>query len=142
MGFPGSSVIKNLPANSGDVGSVPGSERSPGEGNGNPLQYSCLENPMDRGGLPSVGLQRIKHDLVIKEQQQQQFNKWNLLLSSCSSYLFREVPCAEGVCTCVTPFCHGCSQHCSPLHPFVSYLSLSSFSFFLYSHHCRSMPPN
>ena len=50
MGFPGGSVIKNLPANSGDVGSVPGSERSPGEGNGHPLQYSCLENPMDRGG--------------------------------------------------------------------------------------------
>ena len=50
--FPGGSVVKNLPANAGDakdVGSVPGSERSPGEENGNPLQYSCLENPMDRG---------------------------------------------------------------------------------------------
>ena len=46
-------MVKNLPANAGDVknvGSVPGSERSPGEGNGNLLQYSCLENPMDRGG--------------------------------------------------------------------------------------------
>ena len=45
-------VVKNLPANSGDVrdtGSFPGSGRSPGEGHGNPLQYSCLENPMDRG---------------------------------------------------------------------------------------------
>ena len=39
----------NLPANAGDVGSIPGSGRSPGEGNGNPLQYSCLENPMDGG---------------------------------------------------------------------------------------------
>ena len=39
---------KNLPANAGDVGSVPGLGRSPGEGNGNPLQYSCLEKPMDR----------------------------------------------------------------------------------------------
>ena len=48
MGFPGGSVVKNLPANAGDVGSIPGSERSPGEGNGSPLQYSCLENPMDR----------------------------------------------------------------------------------------------
>ena len=48
-GFPGGSVVKNLPANAGDVGSIPGSGRSPGEGNGNPLQYSCLENPMDRG---------------------------------------------------------------------------------------------
>ena len=45
-------VVKNPPANAGDIrdmGSVPGSERSPGEGKGNPLQYSCLENPMDRG---------------------------------------------------------------------------------------------
>ena len=49
MDFPGGSVVKNPPANVGDVGSVPGSGRSPGEGNGNPLQYSCLENPMDRG---------------------------------------------------------------------------------------------
>ena len=47
-GFPGGSVIKNLPANAGDVGLIPASGRSPGEGNGNPLQYSCLENPMDR----------------------------------------------------------------------------------------------
>ena len=52
MGFPGDSVVKNLPANAGDIrdaGSIPGSGRSPGEGNGNPLQYSCLENPRDRG---------------------------------------------------------------------------------------------
>ena len=51
-GFPDGTMIKNLPANSGDArdeGSVSGSGRSPGEGNGNPLQYSCLENPMDRG---------------------------------------------------------------------------------------------
>ena len=41
-------MVKNLPANAGDVGSIPGSGRSPGGGNGNPLQYSCLENPMDR----------------------------------------------------------------------------------------------
>ena len=46
-------VVKNLPANARDIrdaGLIPGSGRSPGEGNGNPLQYSCLENPMDRGG--------------------------------------------------------------------------------------------
>ena len=48
-GFPGSSVVKNLPANAGDPGLVPGLRRSPGERNGNPLQYSCLENCMDRG---------------------------------------------------------------------------------------------
>ena len=49
MDFPGGSVVKNLPANAEDPGSIPGSGRSPGRGNDNPLQYSCLENPMDRG---------------------------------------------------------------------------------------------
>ena len=50
MGFPRGSVgKKNPPAKVGDPGLIPGSGRSPGEGNGNPLQYSCLENPMDRG---------------------------------------------------------------------------------------------
>ena len=49
QGFPGGSVLKSPPANSGDVGSVLGSGRTPGGGHGNPLQYSCLENPLDRG---------------------------------------------------------------------------------------------
>ena len=52
MGFPGGTVVKNPPTNAGatgDTGSIPGSGRSPGGGNGNPLQYSCLENPVDRG---------------------------------------------------------------------------------------------
>ena len=49
MGFPGSSAVKNLPANAGDTGSIPGLGRSSGEWNGNPLQSSCLGNPMDRG---------------------------------------------------------------------------------------------
>ena len=48
-----------------DLGLIPGSERSPGEGNSNPVQYSCLENPMDRGaepgGLESMGSQRVRH---------------------------------------------------------------------------------
>ena len=48
-GFPGGSAVKNPPASTGDVGSVPGLGRSPGGGNGNPLQYSYLENSMDRG---------------------------------------------------------------------------------------------
>ena len=51
-GFTGGSLVKNLPVNAGDsgnVGSTSGLRRSPGEGNGNPLQYSCLENPTDRG---------------------------------------------------------------------------------------------
>ena len=49
VGFPGGSAVKNPPANAEDAGSIPGSRRSPGEGNGSPLQYSCLGNPMDRG---------------------------------------------------------------------------------------------
>ena len=47
--FPGGSVVKNPPASAGDVGLLPGLGRPPGEGNGNPLQYSCLEKSMDRG---------------------------------------------------------------------------------------------
>ena len=52
LGFPGGSVVKNLPTNAKDTGnasSIPGPGRSPGGGNGNPLQHSCWENPMDRG---------------------------------------------------------------------------------------------
>ena len=49
LGFPCGSVVKNLSANVGDMGLIPGSGRAPGGGNGNPLQYSCLGNPMDRG---------------------------------------------------------------------------------------------
>ena len=48
-GFPGGSVVKNLPANARALRSILGSRRAPGRGNGNPLQHSCLENPMDRG---------------------------------------------------------------------------------------------
>ena len=49
MGFPGGSEVKASACNAGDLSLIPGSGRSPGEGNGNPLQYSCLESPMDRG---------------------------------------------------------------------------------------------
>ena len=49
FGFPRGSVVKNPPANSGDEGLIPGPGRAPGKGNGNPLQYSFLENPMARG---------------------------------------------------------------------------------------------
>ena len=64
LGFPGGSDGKESALNEGDLGSTPGSGRSPGEGNGNPLQYSCLENPMDRGTwrAQSLGSQRIRRD--------------------------------------------------------------------------------
>ena len=54
----------------GDAGLIPRSGRSPGEGNGDPLQYSCLENPMDRGAWQATG-HRVEHNLVAKQQQQQ-----------------------------------------------------------------------
>jgi len=53
LGFPGGSVVKNQPANAGDTGSIPGWGRSPGRGNGNPLQYSCLENIHGQRSLAS-----------------------------------------------------------------------------------------
>ena len=64
-------MVKNLPANAGDIrdaGSIPGSGRSPGEGNGNSLQYPCLENPMDRGAWWATvqGIARVRHDLAIQ----------------------------------------------------------------------------
>ena len=60
-------VVKNPPTNAGyirDASLIPGLGRSPGEGNGNPLQYSCLQNPMDRAAwwLQSKGLQRVQHN--------------------------------------------------------------------------------
>ena len=62
-GFPGGSVVKNPPANVGNMGLIPGSERSPGEGNGNPLHYSCLQNPTDRGAGQTTthGVARAGH---------------------------------------------------------------------------------
>ena len=67
MGFPGGSVVKNLPANAGNTGSVPGLGRSTREGNGNPLQYSCLGNPIDRGASLTVILRVTKESDVIHQ---------------------------------------------------------------------------
>ena len=69
---PGDLVVKNLPANVGDSGSIPGSGRSPGEGNGKPLQYSCLENSMDRGPWWATvhGVTRVRQDLATKPPPQ------------------------------------------------------------------------
>ena len=68
LGFSGGSAVKHLPANAGDVGSIPGSGRSPGEGHGNPLQYSRLGNTKDRGaGWATVhGVARVRDNLVTK----------------------------------------------------------------------------
>ena len=72
MDFPCSSVGKESACNAGDPGLTPGSGRSLGEGKGNPLQYSCLENPMDRGAWQATvhGVARVGHDLVTKPPNQ------------------------------------------------------------------------
>ena len=61
-GFPHSSVGKESACNAGDQGSIPESGRSPGEGNGNPLQYSCLENSMDRGASRLASMESQESD--------------------------------------------------------------------------------
>ena len=72
-GFPGGSNGKAFACNAGNLSLIPGSGRSPGEGNGNPLQYSCLGNPVDRGAWQAIvlgNLKRVRHDLPTKQQQQ------------------------------------------------------------------------
>ena len=81
-GFPRGSLIKNLTASTGDSGSIPGSGRSPGEGNDNLLQYCCLGNPMDRRvwwtAVYGVA-RRVGHDLVTQQQQQQMITDFSYL---------------------------------------------------------------
>ena len=68
-GFPGGSAGKNPSANAGDMGSILDPGRSPGGGNGNPLQYSCLENSMDREAWwATVHVVAVRHNLAIKQQ--------------------------------------------------------------------------
>ena len=84
MGFPSSSVGKESACNAGDVGLFPGLGRYPGEGNGNTLQHSCLENPMDRGAWQATvhGVSRVRHDLATKPplatctQPTEGFDRW------------------------------------------------------------------
>ena len=70
MGFPGSSEGKESACNAGDLGLIPGSGRSPGGGNGNPLQYSCLENSMDRGAWQATvhGVVKSWHNYATNTQ--------------------------------------------------------------------------
>jgi len=62
MGFPCGSAGEESAFSAGDLGSIPGLERFPGEGNGKPLQYSCLENPMDARTWQAMGSQRVRQD--------------------------------------------------------------------------------
>ena len=72
-------MVKNVPANAGDEGLIPGSRRSPGEGNGNPLQYSFLENPMDREDWWATAHGVSVSHCIETKQQQPQKDGYNLL---------------------------------------------------------------
>ena len=95
-------MVKNLPASSGEAGSIPGLERSLGQGNGNPLQYSCLENPMDRGtwqatahGGRKESIATEKHTSQIYQLRRDQGGRIeNHLGFFCSPFWFfyRQVP--------------------------------------------------
>ena len=71
LGFPGGPEVKNPPADAGNLGSVPELGISSGRGNGNPLQYSCVGNPMDRGAWHATvhGVIRVLHELATQQQQ-------------------------------------------------------------------------
>ena len=69
MGFPGGSLVKNLPAMQKTPDRSLGQKKVPGEGNGNPLQYSCLGNPLELARLQPWGDKRLRHDLATEQQQ-------------------------------------------------------------------------
>ena len=73
LGLPRWFSGKESNCQAGEVGLIPELGRSPAEGNGNPLQYSCLENPMDTGAWQSMGHKRVWHNSATKEQQQQYY---------------------------------------------------------------------
>ena len=75
MGFPGGSDIRESTCNAGDLGLFPGLGRSPGGGHGNPLQYSCMENPMDRAWQAMVHGVAVRYDRKIKHSTHAQNNK-------------------------------------------------------------------
>ena len=83
-GFPGSLAVKNPPANAGDMGLIPGSGRSPGGGNRYPLQYSCLENPMDRGAW-QVTVRRVTKSQIQLSMgaSRSPALRWGLTLTRC-----------------------------------------------------------
>ena len=83
---------KESACQSGDRSLIPGSGRHPREGNGNPLQYSCLENPMDRaGGLPTMGCKSVRHNLANRQQQL----KKHKIEDKGKSHIFQPLVCTR-----------------------------------------------
>ena len=87
-GFLGGSVVKNPPVNERDVGLIPGSRRSPREGNGIPLQYSCQGNSMDRRawGLQYLGFQTVKPDLACTHTHTHTHTVYSLSIRTCIKF--------------------------------------------------------
>ena len=110
LGFPGDSVVKSLPASAGDVGgvgSIPGLGRSPGEGNSKPLQYSCLDNPMDReawGGY-SHRVPKNQTRLSMHARTHHNFRVFSLSWKETPTLLKHQSPSPTMLC----PTCH-CSK--------------------------------
>ena len=98
-GFPDGSLVENLPANARDVGWLPVPERSPGEGNGNPLQYSCLENPMHRGAWWAI-VHGVTKESDTTERLKQQFHP-PLALSTTFCYI--TLTLFSSLYTCLLP---------------------------------------
>ena len=88
MGFPGGSEVKASACNARDLGSIPESGRSPGEGNGNPLQNSCLENPMDGGAWWATVYRVAKHRTQLSDLTLT--NCINIINTICKLYLLRD----------------------------------------------------
>ena len=90
LGFPHSSISKESACNAGDLGLILGLGRSPGEGNGNPLQYSCLKNPMDRGTQQATvhWVARVRHDLATKPPTTTLNGQQVPLLNSANGFSF------------------------------------------------------
>ena len=113
LGFPGGSYGKASVCNAGNPGSIPGSGRSPGEGNGNPLQYSCLENPMDRGAWQATVLGVTK--------SQTRLSNFTLLMTQCTIqnviFVFRFLK-IEVQLICKSVLVSGAQQSDSVIHIF------------------------
>ena len=114
-------MVENPPANAGDTSWIPGSGRSRGEGNGNPLQYPCLGNPMDRksGGLQSMGSQRVRHNLANKQQVDHLYgsNKkgYSLFNTICLQFRFIMFFLFLNYSGQFSPVTQSCPTNCDPM---------------------------
>ena len=141
--FPDGTAVKNLPANARDLDLIPGLGRSPRVGNGNPLQYSCLENPMDRGARRATvpGSQRVRHDWVQHtEYSITWYSLYYVVYNTRIIYIFSsftEMLTCNNFQLCSTIL----SSIVTPLYINISRIYLSCNWKFVTSDHLHSFPP-